>query len=290
MIYRNKPFKDYLKMSGFNSSTLKPYSISPKWGFYKESQVFNQSGALKIGHLVHSGALEGYEALRKSIEKDHIASGYPINSSTGKPFGKGTAKFTDWYAEQDQNKDVVFPDEIDQAKKIISSIRKHEATMGVLRRCTERELVITWKCQYTGENCKAMIDACGPGVAFDLKTTRIDFTISKLEREMYDRQYHMQFAFYADGLHANGLDPDEFYAGFAQNKEPYDVGCFEVNYTALEQGRTDYITAIANYHKARNLKENIPGNFPKITQIGIPYYAVIQDEESFADEIEETFK
>jgi hypothetical protein len=290
MIYRNKTFNQYLAMPGLNSSTIKPYSISPRYGFWKESKVYDQSGALKIGHLVHSGALEGDAALIKSIEKEHIISGYPINDSTGKPYGKGTVKFKEWYADQDQSKDVIYPDELEKAKKIISFIRQHDATMSVLSKCSERELIVTWKCQYTGMNCKAMIDACGPGIGFDLKTTRLDLFTNKLEREMYERQYHMQFSFYADGLHANGIDPDVFYAGFAQNQEPYDIGCFEINYTALEQGRTDYIKAIANYHKARNEGPNKTGNFPKITQLGIPYYAVEQDEESFSNEIEETFK
>lgn len=283
-------FSNYLKRPELNNSTLKNYLKSPLDGIYNASKEWGESGAVNKGTLAHAASLEGVAAYKKLLEQEFILSGFPINKSTGKPFGMGSDKFKNWYAEQDQSKSVIFPDDLKETEKIIQSLRGHKAAQSVLKRCDKREITITWRCQYTGENCKARIDACGKGLGVDLKTTRIEFEIGLLESEIYKRAYHMQFAFYSDGLHQNGIDTDEFYVIFAQNKAPYDVGCFEVNYTAIEQGRTDYIQAIANYHKAQQPQQANVGRFPKIGTIGIPYYAIQQDEEAFADEIEEVFK
>lgn len=275
MIYPNITFEDYQKLPGLNASTLKPYSISPRYGYFKEKKGFEKSHAMSLGTLVHALVLEGESAAQEVIDNKYITSGFPINPKTGNPYGEGTAKYKDWLSEQDPKKEVVFPVEIEVTKKISRAIASHEKSNKVLIRANQRETAITWTCPYTGFSCKALVDFFGNGIAGDLKTFGKQLTFTSIEREMYDRQYYLQFAFYRDGLIQNGFDVEEFYVIFAQNKDDYDVGCFDVCDLTLTQGQSDYIKAIHNYDKATNDKNEFKnGLFPEITTIGIPHWYI----------------
>lgn len=278
MIYKDITFNDYLKLPGLNSSKLKPYIRSPRYGFYKESTEFKGSSAMNIGTLAHAFILEGEERFHDMIKDEFISEGYPVNPKTKKPYGQETILFKSWYDNQDTEKRVIYPEDIKKAIKIVRAVSRHKTSNNILKRCNYREIAVTWTCKKTGVLCKALIDACGEGIAVDLKTIGKPLILGILEKELFDRQYYMQFSFYADGLHENGIDPDEFYVIFAQNNEENDVGCFEVNYSSMEQGRSDYIKAIGNYQVAHNCEgAQKPGAYPGIESITIPYYAIKDD-------------
>lgn len=281
MIYENIKFADYLALPGLNASTLKPYSISAKFGEYKRAKEFNQSEAMNLGSLVHAYILEGQKKAIELLKEDYIIEGFPVNPSTGKPYGEGTQKYTDWAATLPAHKSILKPDKVEEAIEIYKAVAEHEPSAAILKECTKRETAITWTCSHTGEKMKALVDFFGKKTAGDLKTYgREEMHLNGLQSEMYKRQYHLQFAFYMDGLQANGFNIEAFYVIFAQSIAPYDVGCFAVNYTAIEQGRTDYIQAVANYHKAQNAaKANKPivGLFPYLSDINIPYFAISGD-------------
>lgn len=284
-IHKNISFQDYIKLPGFNASLLKPYSISPKYGYYMEHRPFKGSQAMNIGTLAHSLILEGQAATDKLISEQFITEGFPINEKTGKPYGENTKKWQDWLPTVPKYKRVILPEELERVKAQANAVAQHQASVDLLNDCPMRETAVTWKCEYTGQDMKALVDFFGKSKSGDLKTFGRSLSIGALEREMYDRQYHMQFSMYADGLHMNGYDT-EFYAIFVQSKDDYDVGCFNINYTALEQGRSDYIQAIANYHKARQSKVRA-GRFPQVQDLGIPYWSC--DELQNADNLPVTF-
>jgi hypothetical protein len=273
-IHENISFKEYIGLDGFNASLLKPYSISPKYGYYMERKPFKKSRAMSFGTLCHSYILEGLEATHKLIDQHYITDGWPVNERIGKPYGEASQKWQDWLKTIPKYKSVLMPDDFDNVMKIAEAVESHSAASNLLSRCNKRETAITWKCQHTGQDMKALVDAFGTTsrVALDLKTFGRSMSVGSLESEIYNRQYHLQFAMYQDGLIQNNIDCD-FYVIFVSTKDDYDVCCAEINYTALEQGRDDYIQAIANYHKARQQKTK-QGQFPDMINLGVPYYAV----------------
>lgn len=283
-IHENISFSEYLALPGLNSSLLKPYSKSVRYGYWKEQKGFKRSQAMNIGSLAHCLVLEGKEALTKLIELEFITEGWPINGSTKKAYGETSGKWKDWLETTDPNKKVMLPDELEKVRAMTQAIAEHPAAMQILSRCDKRETAITWICEYTKEPMKALIDGFGSGIAMDLKTIGKQLNTGVLEREMYDRQYHMQFSMYADGLHMNGFDT-EFFVIFVQSKDEMDVCCAEVNYAAMEQGRTDYIRAVENYNKRKSPVKS--GLFPTIIDLSIPYYAIeeFQDNNDFVNEV-----
>lgn len=276
MIYENITFNEYLALPGLNASLLKPYSISPRFGWHKEHATFKKSMAMSIGSLVHAFVLEGDEAAQELIDKNYITSGFPVNEKTGKAYGETSGKYTAWLETQDKNKEVIFPELLNNTvTKVARAIASHEPSAAILRAADKRETALTWTCQFTGKKCKALADFFSSSFGGDLKTFGKQLTFHNMEREIYDRQYHLQFAYYQDGLRANGIDCEDFYVIFAQNTGDYDVGCFTIDEATLEQGQMDYLKAIANYDAARiDQSEFKAGSFPKITDIGIPHYHI----------------
>ena len=285
-IHENLTFQQYLDLPGFNASKLKPYSISPKYGYYMEHKPFQVSQAMNIGTLTHALILEGQEAADKLIAKEFITEGFPINTSTGKPYGETSKNWKAWLETIPKGKRVILPEELERVKAQCQAVAQHQPSVDLLRDCKYRETAVTWKCEYTGELMKALLDFFGQSKSGDLKTFGKALSRGSLEREMYDRQYHMQFSMYADGLHRNGYDT-EFFAIFVQSKDDHDVGCFNINYAALEQGRSDYIKAIANYHTARIEGAFRKGRFPTVEDLSIPYFAIeeFQDNNDFVNEV-----
>ena len=275
MIYHNMSFEEYRKLPGLNASKLKPYATSPRHGFFKENKGFTKSHAMSIGTLVHALILEGEKAAEELIDSKYITSGFPINQSTGKPYGETSAKYQSWLADQDPEKEVINEVELKVTRKIARAIKSHSKSRWLLSMAPYRETAITWNCSFTGMPCKAMVDFYGGDFAADLKTFGKQLTFRNIEREMHERNYHLQFAFYRDGLKENGFNAEDFYVVFAQNKDDYDVGCFRVDELTLQQGQNDYLKAIKNYNIATEDKDEFkPGLFPEIATIGIPNYAL----------------
>ncbi len=272
-------FSEYRELPGLNASKLKPYSISPARGLYKETKEFKKTMPMALGSIIHAFILEGEEAVNELISSHYITSGFPINESTKKPYGETSAKYKEWLATQDPSKEVIFPDILHATvANIIEALREHPEATKMLAIADKRETAITWTCKYTGELCKAMVDYYGNGTAGDLKTFGRELTKSSIERELYDRQYHLQFAFYRDGLVANGVDVDEFNVIFVGTAEENDVAPFVINEPTLEKGRNDYLKAIENYQTAHKYDGGHIGLFPEVTEIGIPNYHLNIDE------------
>lgn len=285
-IHKDITFKQYLDLPGFNSSLLKGYSVNPRHGFFKQTKAFKDSRAMNIGSLAHALILEGEEALQKLIDTEYITDGFPINEKTGKPFGESTAKWLDWKDSQPVGTKVMLPDDLQHIKDLCQAVCDHPVASNLLSRCSFKETAITWKCHYTGEMMKALLDGFGKGVSADLKTFARQLTMSALERVMYNFKYHLQFSMYRDGLEANNYET-EFYAIFVQSTDEHDVACCRISDSAMEQGRSDYIKAIANFHLARQSRVKT-GSFPNIVDLGIPSWSLTVDtEEDFIKQIEE---
>jgi hypothetical protein len=271
-IHNNITYEQYDKLPGLRASTLKPYLQSPKHGKQAELKTFSNK-AMNMGTLTHAMVLEGQKAADKLLS-DHFITDAPVNPKTGKPYGPNTDRVKNWLAANPDKK-YIDPADLGRCSEMRDAVLNHDKAVDILSQCHDREFAVTWIDELTGIECKALVDFCGNNIAGDLKTTSANWNVSALEKTNYDFGYHMQFSFYMDGLKANGFDIEEFYVIYVQNSYNPDVcvGC--INYTALEQGQTDYHKAINNRILAQDIElEHCPGKFPDIIDIGVPYWAV----------------
>lgn len=168
------------------------------------------------------------------------------------------------------------------------SIRLHPDAASDLARAVATELPIFWIDAETGLPCKAKIDELrDDGAAIDWKkTARIEPAL--FFAQAYKLNYHVQAAFYVDGLIANGIDVPEYKINAVEGEAPFDVAPYRVPEDILNEGRAVYhgwLRQVADY-RSRGLTR-WPGVVPVTTDLALPGYARWQSltEEDFADDI-----
>jgi hypothetical protein len=84
-------------------------------------------------------------------------------------------------------------------------------------------------------------------VVVDLKTTR-DAGMDAFARSAIEYRYHVQAAYYVDGLTACGWQPQAFLFVVVETVPPYGVALYRVTDEDLELGRTIYRADLRTYH------------------------------------------
>lgn len=95
-----------------------------------------------------------------------------------------------------------------------------------------------WRCKETDVMCRMRPDitpAHNGQIIADYKTT-LSAQPRYLERKTYEYGYHMQAAWYLDGLFAAGYDDPEFYLVFQEKKPPYVITIIRPTDKALAAG------------------------------------------------------
>ena len=267
-IIENMSFEDYKALDGFNSSTIRPYLVSSLHGEYCRKQKRFDSIAMKLGRAIHTLCLEG-----EHVFTDQYLVGEPINEKTGKPYGIETKVFKEWLSNWPDLEHLTTP----QAKKVNlmgESLKNNKKVQKLLKQNPNRETVLTWVDELTGKNCKARLDGWGNDLV-DLKSFSKQLDHNALSREIYQRNYHVQMAFYLDGLKANGVEPEHVYFIFIQSIEENDVAICELGYQSIEYGREYYQKALVTYLNAQ--KGFISGCMPEIETVNIPYWVIEND-------------
>jgi hypothetical protein len=251
-------FEDYQALDGLNASKLKPYLSSSKDGLYSEEKIWAASRALSMGNYIHARVLEGKTAL-----DNFVTDGFPINVKTGKAYGPTSQKYLDWIATLDGKK-VLTPEDAEIATATSRAVLQHDGAQELLNQCPQRETAITWICEFTGVQCKAMIDYHGEHISGDLKSIGEELTTQAMQKSINRYNYALQFAFYEDGLRQNGIDT-EFSVIFASTKAPHNVAAKMIqHYTEAQEAReSESVT-------------RLQGPFPGIGIIGLPGYRLRQ--------------
>lgn len=277
---------DYFAQPLMNSSTLKPFLKSAKHGFYMMENKKEPSSSMSLGTAVHSLVLEGEKAFQELLDDYYCvirrdAENAPINPKTDTFYGTSSGKFKAWVAEYANGREVITEEAINETIKMARAAAAHGPTNNILFQCPERETMFTWVDEDTGIECKALTDFYGPKLGGDLKTCARMDTKDQIEKQIINFGYHFQFAFYLDGMRANGLDIQEFIAIFVSSSNEYDVGCFIMSDEAIKLGRKEYKKALVTYHN--NLEtntlnsEDLEGAFPDIQKLSVPYWALNQN-------------
>ncbi|AQW81395.1 putative exonuclease VIII [Campylobacter pinnipediorum subsp. pinnipediorum] len=84
------------------------------------------------------------------------------------------------------------------------------------------------------------------GLAIDLKTTS-DASATGFAKSVANFNYHIQASFYSDILRQNGKEVNNFLFIAVETKKPYMVGFYELDQTAIDKGRDDYLRLLDLY-------------------------------------------
>ena len=130
---------------------------------------------------------------------------------------------------------------------VANSVRQHP-TLGDMLNIGVPELSVYWIDQETGILCRCRPDWLNAGLILDVKTTE-DASPAAFERSSYSWRYHVQAAFYVDGLHANNVDTAFFTFAAVEKSSPYACSAFMASSDMIVAGRAEYRRLLRIYAK-----------------------------------------
>lgn len=220
-----------------------------------------ETKAFKIGAAGHKLILEPedfdneYAVLPQAIDALH-----------------GATKIKKEYIEKLENKGLtdLKISEYKDICKMAQRVKDHPEA-GVLLSSGKAEQSFYWIDPDTGVLCKCRPDYWIPDIVIpDYKTTK-DARDDKFSRSCADFTYHIQAAFYSDGVAA--LTGEQLNMPFiAQEKEsPYALNVFWIDPPDVSMGRDQYKRALDIYAECVE-NDNWPGYKPTIRTISLPRY------------------
>lgn len=277
-IYEDVPFEEYRQWKAVNNSSLGSALVSAAHYRAYLQKPHEDTDALRFGSLMHAGKLDPKELLQKyvvmppfeiQLEKEYAN---PRNTTEYK------TKKADWEAQQPPEKTIVTQQEYDLMSAMCLALEKHTLARECFDHDGPAEVSLIWRDPVTGLLCKGRIDKLDHKQTrfADLKTAK---SLSNYAREIFNRAYHRQGAFYQDGLYE--LLGKDFTPWLVpqEKEEPYACAAAPLDPDALTIGRREYRTALKTIAEARRtgnypLPEspatwNIPGfAYPELTLTG----------------------
>lgn len=211
---------------------------------------------------------------------------------------------TEWAFSVD-DKIVITAEELARAQAMADAVMSHPVAGKLLSpKAGVAELSCYWLDEETGVLCRCRPDFWrDDGIVVDLKTTA-DASLEAFQRSVNDWRYHVQQAFYEDGIKAaakqapeqraddptglvmaDGWErpmPKAFLFVAVENDAPHAVAVYRVETESVEIGRREYRADLTAY--AESLRtDKWPGYSDRIEPIGLPAWRLRQ--EQMAEEV-----
>jgi hypothetical protein len=233
---------------------------------YIDGKIKFSSDALSLGSLVHAVVLE----------EDILHDLYAVMPKIDRRTKAGKEQYAEFLRIND-DKTVCTQEDWDTAMAMRQAVWSHPASKSLLKRKGKTEQSLTWR-HPLGIDCKGRIDLLLEGkgrqkpMIVDLKTTQ-DASPAGFARSVAKYGYHMQAAFYKDGM-VHGADRNCGFAIIAVEKvEPYAVGVYILDDEALSQGRKDYEKVLTSWKDAVQ-SDTYPSYSDAPETLSLPEWAV----------------
>lgn len=257
-------FPEYQQIPGVNWSSLKHLMKSPLHYKHHKEQPPEDTATLMVGRLFHAAVLE----------PDRLPLDFAVWTGARRQGG-------DWEAFKAAHtgRTIVKAEEYREALAMRDAVRAHRAASRILTGgLAERS--ITWEDPETGVWCKGRLDYLRPDGFVDLKRTA-NLDERRFGNTAHDLAYHCQFAFYARGLKALGMEVPKVWMVAVEGSEPYDVAAFEVDEGAIATGDekvSELLALLADCEK----RKKWPGRYPEEVKWFLPGWAYTESDEEFS--------
>ena len=248
-IWRSVPFGTYRSWSAVNQSRLK----CPTMAHYRCDHQPATSGAQMLGNLLHTGAFEPLAIAMRYVvmpqydldEENITAAGAPTRSKNTSYYKSKRAAF----AEANRDKTIVPESDYNILLGVSESLAQSDRAQQYLGAAGDCEVSIVWCDEDTGILCKGRLDKwCrGTGHFVDLKSCR---NAGQFPKSIVDYGYHVQAAFYQDGLAT--LTGERFtpILSAVEPHPPYACRTAPLGGDAIEAGRRQYKRSLQQIAKA----------------------------------------
>jgi len=280
-IYYDVPFDEYREWSGINQSSLKIAMRSlAHYRHAKDNPEPNDKDCFRFGRLCHAGRLEPITILERYVLMPAFEK--QLTEKYDRPKASKEYKaLKQQFEEVNQGKEVVPDDWYHQLCGILKALDANKRAKAYLSGDGPAEVSIVWDDEVTGLRCKARLDKWDQTnrTIPDIKTTEdaSDFAWS-CRRYLY----HMQGAFYSDGLRTlTGIDHD-FCLIAVEKSAPYGCRSAPLSEDAIDGGRLLYrrlLRQIATAEETgiwpayRDPEEwDVPAPEIELTKSGTPFF------------------
>jgi hypothetical protein len=254
--------EEYNAIDGIRSSRLKDLLKSP--AHYRHSLIHPKepTPAMVLGTAIHAAILEP-----KRFKSDYVIS--PKFDRRTKD-GKAEAEK---FSAENVGKIIVDEERYRILEGCVNAVYGHEIASKELA-IGHAEVAYLWEDKGTGLKCKIKPDFVRPEhrILVDVKTTT-DASPSGFARIVANLKYHMQAAFYLDGISAaTGAEYKTFRIVAVETAQPHAVAVYELSEESLQQGRLLYQRALSMLAECEAL-QIWPSYTSDIYSLSIPRWA-----------------
>jgi hypothetical protein len=261
-VYPGVPFEKYFAWSNCSKHMLDAVARSPAHLRAALEQPRKRTPAMTFGAAVHAAVLEPAEFPSRYRQKPQIMD---------KRTKAGKAAYE---AAEAAGLTLLKEEEWVAILAVRDAIRTHPfASILLAPEDGEAEVSISWVDEETGVPCRARPDFLNHAhnVVVDLKTAQ-DASMGVFARACANYTYHLQAAFYLDGMAAVKRPHDKFIFVGAEPEPPWAVACYELAEEDLRIGRVRYRHALAIYQQCL-ATNHWPGYAPEVRVIELPGWA-----------------
>ena len=284
-VYTGLSFDEYLKLPALNKSNLTWMRYSPLH-FYANCEDPNrvstrvETEPMKMGTAIHTAILEPKTFKSRYVMQPEDSPKKPTSSqlTAKKPSDETVAAIAWWekfYAEN-KDKELITADTWERCREIRKNVLTNPTAKTLLEH-GKAEVTIVWEDPVEQLLCKARVDwlamrADGsPLCAVDFKSTD-SARASDFAKKVLNYSWHVQAAFYSDGITAAIGTTIPFVFAAIEKDAPFASQYFEAKDRTLEIGRALYRADMARVAACR--KTGVwPGYSNEITELKLPSWA-----------------
>jgi exodeoxyribonuclease VIII len=153
------------------------------------------------------------------------------------------------FLRENEGKTVLTSDEREKLDILYNSVMAHPVARETIKAEGLAEASLFWKDEQTGLQCRCRPDKLitSQNRIIDIKTTP---DLSKFKYSVQDFRYHVQEAFYIDGIKANGIECEKMeFLVIQKNVEcgRYPVAMYTLPWEVVEHGRYLYQSDLSKY-------------------------------------------
>jgi len=216
---QSMPEATYRALPAVNASRLMALGTSPLWCRHVDTHGIAETDAMALGTACHAAILE----------PERFVSEYAVWDG-----GIRRGKAWDAWQEEHAGKRQITAGQAEQIQGIVAAVRAHPEAAEILahgwpEQCAEFEVA--------GRAAKARIDwLTEGGSVVDIKICGVGIAPRRFFGLIADRGYHLQAAWYREGVRqCLGIDPD-CYIIAAEPTPPFDVVLYRLTDAVLARG------------------------------------------------------
>jgi hypothetical protein len=227
--YDNISLTEYHKLPAWSKTALDKINRSPAHYLEWIANPPEQTPAMAFGSALHCAVLT----------PELYQNQYVVAPAIDRRTTAGKAAWKEFETEM-SGKSIISAESCGQIERMKVEILNHPLASQILSN-GDAEQSFFWTDPKTSLDCKARTDYCRTdGIVVDLKTCE-NAGFKDFQRSVYNYRYHVQGAFFMDGIfQATGKQCTDFVLLAVEKEPPFGIMVYRLDDMAIDTGRAAY--------------------------------------------------